>query len=116
MSRSRRILRARDANAKEDGDDGDSSAPVQKTEATRTEATADATADVDAADADDGVDDGLTAFERAREAHIARNKARMEALNINALRESVGAASRGSAPSSRGSRRTSSTSSSRIPS
>ena len=102
MSRSRRILRARDANAKEDGDDDDSSAPVQKTEATRTEATADATADVDAADAEDGVDDGLTAFERAREAHIARNKARMEALNINALRESVGAASRGSAPSSRG--------------
>ena len=48
--------------------------------------------DDDARANDDGSNDGLTAFERAREAHIARNKARMEALNINALSAGVGAA------------------------
>ena len=45
--------------------------------------------------------DGLTAFERERERTIARNKARMEALNISTLSADVGGKS-GAAPSSRG--------------
>jgi len=48
-------------------------------------------------------DDGLTAFEREREAHIARNKARMEALNIKTLGDAVGTREKkGAAPSTRG--------------
>ena len=46
-------------------------------------------------------EDGLTAFERERERTIARNKARMEALNISTLSADVGGKS-GAAPSSRG--------------
>ena len=47
--------------------------------------------------------DGLTAFEREREAHIARNKARMEALNIKTLGDAVGTREKkGAAPSTRG--------------
>jgi len=47
-------------------------------------------------------DDGLTAFERERDARIARNKARMEALNINTLSADVGNRTKGPAPSARG--------------
>ena len=47
-------------------------------------------------------DDGLTAFERERDARIARNKARMEALNINTLSADVGNRAKGPAPSARG--------------
>lgn len=48
-------------------------------------------------------DDGLTAFERERDARIARNKARMEALNINTLSADVGnRGAKGPAPSARG--------------
>ena len=46
--------------------------------------------------------DGLTAFERERDARIARNKARMEALNINTLSADVGNRAKGPAPSARG--------------
>ena len=95
----RAILRDVDANATtSDAARDDSKAPsgdAMKTEAVTRD-------DDDARANDDGSHDGLTAFERAREAHIARNKARMEALNINALSAGVGAASRGSAASSRG--------------
>ena len=95
----RAILRDVDANATtSDAARDDSKAPsgdAMKTEAVTRD-------DDDARANDDGSNDGLTAFERAREAHIARNKARMEALNINALSAGVGAASRGSAASSRG--------------
>ncbi|CEG01596.1 WD40 repeat [Ostreococcus tauri] len=55
-----------------------------------------------AADDDDVGEDGLTAFEREREALIKRNKARMEALNISTLSADVGGRAKGPAPSSRG--------------
>lgn len=60
--------------------------------------------DVGAENDDDGdvLDDGLTAFERERERTIARNKARMEALNISTLSADVGGKSGGAAPSARG--------------
>ena len=57
---------------------------------------------VDAGDGDAPGEDGLTAFEREREALIARNRARMEALNIQALSADVGTRVKGAAPSSRG--------------
>jgi len=56
----------------------------------------------DAADDGEVGEDGLTAFEREREALIARNRARMESLNIQALSADVGIRVKGAAPSSRG--------------
>ena len=60
-----------------------------------------------ASESSDAGDDGLTAFERERVTRIARNKARMEALNIKTLREASELGARANeknrpAPSARG--------------